>query len=72
MRRAEKRLTRAGGRRTAQLKIPNQRRCKLGCIAWDLAGFTIKIGVLGLLVVNESQIGNPLTKTGFVVRKILN
>ena len=54
------------------LKNPNQCRRKLGRIAWDLAGFTIKIGVLGLLVVNESQIGNPLTKTGFVVRKILN
>jgi hypothetical protein len=54
------------------LKNPNKCRRKLGCIAWDLAGFTIKIGVLGLLVVNESQIGNPLTKTGFVVRKILN
>ena len=54
------------------LKNPNQRRRNLGRIAWDLAGFTIKIGVLGLLVVNESQIGNPLTKTGFVVRKILN
>ena len=51
------------------LKNPNQCRRKLGRIAWDLAGFTIKIGVLGLLVVNESQIGNPMIKTGFVVRK---
>ena len=49
------------------LKNPNQCRRKLGRIAWDLAGFTIKIGVLGLLDVNESQIGNPLIKTGFVV-----
>ena len=54
------------------LKNLNQCRRNLVSIAWDLAGFTIKIGVLGLLVVNESQIGNPLTKTGFVVRKILN
>ena len=50
------------------LKNPNQRWRKLGRIAWDLAGSAFKIGVLGLLVVNESQIGNPLIKTGFKVR----
>ena len=49
------------------LKNLNQRRRKLGRIAWDLAGSAFKIGVLGLLVVNESQIGNHLIKTGFVV-----
>ena len=69
MRRAQERLIHAGGRTTAQ---PKKTRTNVGAscrrIAWDLAGSACKSSVLGLLVVNESQIGNPLIKTGFVVR----
>ncbi len=49
------------------LKNLNQRRRKLSPYCLGFAASTFKIGVLGLLVVNESQIGNPLIKTGFVV-----
>jgi hypothetical protein len=50
------------------LKNPNKCRRKLGCIALDLAGFTIKIVVLGLLIVFESQTEKPLIKCEFGVR----
>ena len=54
------------------LKNPNQRRRKLGRIARDLKGSAFKLWDFGQLVVNESQIGNPLIKTGLVVKNTLN
>ena len=50
------------------LKNLNQRRRKLGRIAWDLAVSAFKIVVLGFLVVFESQTEKPLIKCEFGVR----
>ena len=50
------------------LKNPNQRRCKLGHIAWDLAGSAFKLWDFGQLVVEESEIAFARIKIDFVVR----
>ena len=74
MRRAEERLTHAGGRRTTQPTNPNQRgveRVKTR-IAWDLAGSAFKNRVLGLLVVKENQIAFARIKIDFMALKPRN
>ena len=70
MRRAENASPMQAAEEPPNLKNPNQRgveRVKTR-IAWDLAGSAFKNRVLGLLVVEESQIQNPLIKTGFGAR----
>ena len=69
-----KRLTHAGGRRTTQPTNPNQRgveRVKTR-IAWDLAGSAFKNRVLGLLVVEESEIAFARIKIDFMVLTALH
>ena len=75
MRRAEERLTHAGGRRTTQPTNPNQRgveRVKTR-IAWDKHLVPLsKLVVLNQLVVEESEIAFARIKIDFMVVTALN
>ena len=68
MRRAENASPMQAAEEPPNLKNPNQRRRKLGRIAWDFKGSAFKSRVLCQLVMEESEIAFARIKIDFVVR----